>query len=125
MLPEADTETDRSALMENPCLLVVDDDPRITHLLAIALARGGYEIRASNSGAEALDLARRKRPDAVIMDLRMPDMSGEDLLAVLKTDSALADVPVIVATGEIDAPELSDAYAVLTKPFSQGQRNNF
>ncbi|MBD3292135.1 MAG: response regulator [Armatimonadia bacterium] len=104
--------------MDNPCLLVVDDDPKITHLLQIALRRGGYEIWASHSGEEAIDLARRERPDAVLLDLCMPDMSGEDVLHYLKTDAELSDVPVIVATGETDFPELAGAYAILTKPFN-------
>lgn len=104
--------------MGNHCLLIVDDDPKITSLLRIALGRSGYEIHASNSGEEALDLARRRRPDAVLLDLCMPDMSGEDVLTFLKADQELSDVPVIVATGQTDCPELSDAFAVLTKPFN-------
>jgi DNA-binding response OmpR family regulator len=105
--------------MSEPCLLVIDDDPKITRLLRIALARGGYEIHSSNSGEEGLDLARQRRPDAVVLDLCMPDMSGEDVLAFLKEDMELSDVPVIVATGQTtEAPELPNAYAVLTKPFN-------
>ena len=104
--------------MESPCLLVIDDDPKILQLLRIALKRGGYQIRSSNSGEEAIDLARRERPDAVLLDLCMPDMSGEDVLQYLKTDAELSDVPVIVATGETDFPELAGAYAILTKPFN-------
>ncbi len=87
-------------------------------MLDVALRRGGYEIRASNSGEEALCLARQARPDAVLLDLCLPDMSGEDVLASLKTDCELSDVPVIVATGRSDVPELSEAYAVLVKPLS-------
>ncbi|MFW5868042.1 MAG: response regulator [Armatimonadota bacterium] len=104
--------------MGNPCLLVVDDDPKVTRMLRIALGRGGYEIQSSHSGEEAICIARERRPDAVLLDLCMPDMSGEDLLMLLKDDHELSDVPVIVATGQTDAPELSDAFAVLTKPFN-------
>ena len=104
--------------MNTPCLLVIDDDPRITRMLAIALRRGGYEICASNTGGEALDLARETRPDAVLLDLCMPDMSGQDVLLSLKTDDDLAAVPVIVATGQTDVPEMPEAFAVLTKPLS-------
>lgn len=87
-------------------------------MLGVALRRDGYEIHSSNSGEEALCLARQTRPDAVLLDLCLPDMSGEDVLTSLKTDRELSDVPVIVATGRTDAPELSEAYAVLTKPLS-------
>ncbi len=107
--------------MGNPCLLVIDDDPRITALLRIALGRGGYDIKESHSGAEALDIARQELPDAVLLDLRMPDMSGEDVLTRLKTDRQLCDVPVIVATGQTDYPRLSGAFATLTKPFKLEQ----
>ncbi len=104
--------------MANRSLLVIDDDPKITRMLAIALGRGGYEICASNTGEEALDLARATRPDAVLLDLCMPDMSGEDVLLSLKADEDLAAVPVIVSTGATDAPELPEAFAVLTKPLN-------
>lgn len=104
--------------MAKPCLLVVDDDPKVTALLRIVLRRGGYEMRASHSGAEALDLARSERPDAVLLDLHMPDLSGEDVLNSLKMDRQLCDVPVIVATGDSDAPQLTGAYAILIKPFN-------
>jgi DNA-binding NtrC family response regulator len=103
--------------MGNPCLLVIDDDPKIIALLQIALTRTGYRMCASNSGEEALDIARCERPDAVLLDLCMPDRSGEDVLCDLKSDECLCDVPVIVATGQTDLPELSGAFATLTKPF--------
>ncbi len=103
--------------MTGPCLLVVDDDPHITTLLRIALGRNGYEIRESHSGREALNMARRRPPDAVLLDLHMPDMSGVDLLRCMGTEPRLRRVPVIVATGEADPPELPTAFATLTKPF--------
>jgi two-component system, OmpR family, KDP operon response regulator KdpE len=104
--------------MDSPCLLVIDDDPKVAHMLDVALGRGGYEIHLSNSGEEALCLAQQRRPDAVLLDLCLPDMSGEDVLTLLKMDRELSDVPVIIATGRTDAPELSEAYAVLFKPLS-------
>jgi len=54
----------------------------------------------------------------VLLDLHMPDVSGEDVLSCLKRDGSLCDVPVIVATGDTDAPELSGAFATLAKPFN-------
>lgn len=103
--------------MARGCLLVIDDDPRITDLLCIALGRGGYDIRASNRGDEALDLARSEQPDAVVLDLRMPGMSGQDVLMHLKTDRQLRNVPVIITTGDTDVPELHGVFATLRKPF--------
>ena len=102
--------------MDNRCLLVVDDDPHTTYLLQVLLRRGGYETRASNSGEEALDLARREPPAAVLLDLHMPDLSGLEVLATLKNDRRLRDVPVIVTTGDLTA-QVAEAFAMLTKPF--------
>ncbi len=98
-------------------LLVVDDDPQITSLLRIVLGRRGFEVSASHSGEQALDMARRQPPDAMLVDLWMPGMSGQDLLDQMGAEPALANVPVIVTTGDTDAPEIAGAFATLTKPF--------
>ncbi|NLO04488.1 MAG: response regulator [candidate division WS1 bacterium] len=103
--------------MTSPRVLVVDDDPKITALLRIILRRAGFQSRETNSGREALHLVKMERPDAVLLDLRMPDMSGEDVLEQMKTDSDISHIPVIMATGETDEPELSGAFATVTKPF--------
>ncbi len=98
-------------------LLVVDDDPQITTLLRVILRRGGWQVHASNSGTEALDMARRRPPDAMLVDLWMPDMTGVEVMRAMETDPALASVPVIVATGDTEAPVACGAFATVTKPF--------
>jgi len=102
-------------------LLVVDDDPQITTLLRIVLGRVGWHVRESHSGTQALDMARQRRPDAVLVDLWMPDMTGADVVQEMVTEPGLAEVPVIVTTGDTEAPEVSGAFATLTKPFSVEQ----
>lgn len=97
-------------------LLIVDDNRQITSLLRMVLGRGGYVVRESHSGAEALELARRSRPDAILLDLRMPDMSGHDVIRRMEAEPELADVPVIVATGDTEVREVAGAFATLIKP---------
>ena len=66
--------------MATSYLLVVDDDPQITTLLRIVLGRVGWQVRESHSGMQALDMARQRPPDAVLVDLWMPDMTGADVV---------------------------------------------
>src|SRR4051812_13732026 len=80
-----------------PKLLVIDDEPAIRGLLETLLVRKGYTVSAASSGAKGLELFRRERPDAVILDLRMEGMDGLAVLQELrKLDGAK---PVIILTG--------------------------
>ncbi|HTP92205.1 MAG TPA: response regulator [Xanthobacteraceae bacterium] len=81
-----------------PTVLVVDDDPAVRSLLAKSLEKEGYRIISAGNGVEALALAREHRPQAITLDVLMPQMDGWDALKELKADSALRDVPVIMVT---------------------------
>ena len=98
-------------------ILIVDDDPQITSLLRIVLRRGGWRVRETRSGEQALDMARETPPDAMLLDLRLPGMSGRDVLERMGAEPSLSEVPVIVTTGDLDAPMLPGACATLIKPF--------
>ena len=65
-------------------LLVVDDDPRILHVSRLILEAKGYEVRTAADGFEALVELRGSLPDVIISDLRMPNMSGFELLSVVR-----------------------------------------
>lgn len=101
-------------------VLAVDDDPDILKLLGMRLQAAGYEVSQATSGNEALGLIAVRRPDLVISDLRMPEMSGMDLFKVLhKNDPAL---PVIMLTAHGSIPDAVNAtqqgvFGFLTKPF--------
>lgn len=104
-----------------PLVLVADDELLVHRALERALSRAGCEYVGALDGAEALDLARARKPDAIVLDVGMPT-DGRDVLARLKSDANLADVPVVVITGSIDAPTrmaaLQDgAFDVVEKPF--------
>jgi len=104
-------------------VLVVDDEPDITGLVAYHLARAGYRVSTAATGAEALAAVRSARPDLVILDLMLPGMSGYDVLTELRREETTHNVGVIVLTARRDEADRirglslgADDY--LPKPFS-------
>jgi signal transduction histidine kinase/DNA-binding response OmpR family regulator len=82
-----------------PHVLIVDDDPTVVEIVSKMLAAEGYWPIGATSGIEALKKAREDRPDAILLDLVMPGMSGWDVLQQLKADEHTRDVPVVVLSG--------------------------
>ena len=111
------TRPDGSALR----VLVVDDEPSICELLSMALRYEGWDVRTAHNGTDAVRASREFRPDAVVLDVMLPDMDGLEVLRRLRADAPL--VPVVFLTAK-DA--LEDRIAGLTaggddyvtKPFS-------
>lgn len=81
-------------------MLVVDDDPRALHVSRLVLEERGYEVRTSADGFEALVELRRSPPDVIISDLKMPNMSGFELLSIVRC--RFPHIPVIAISGEFD-----------------------
>lgn len=79
-------------------ILVVDDAPMFRELESLFLARCGRVLTAAD-GFEALEIARRERPDVMVVDLDMPGMAGDELCRRVKADPDLGEIPVIVVTG--------------------------
>jgi signal transduction histidine kinase/DNA-binding response OmpR family regulator len=79
-------------------VLVVDDDPTVRSLLAKTLEKEGYRVISARNGVEALALAREHRPQAITLDVMMPQMDGWRALKELKADVELRDIPVIMVT---------------------------
>lgn len=103
-------------------VLVVEDQPEILDLLADTLALEGYHVRTTEGAHGLLSLIRRTRPHLIILDLRLPGISGVELLPMLETDAA--HVPLVIASGSLD---LLDQHAedfrrmgavIVEKPFS-------
>ncbi|HEX8790178.1 MAG TPA: response regulator [Polyangiaceae bacterium] len=88
--------------MNHPgAVMVVDDDTDIRETIAILLAAEGYATLEAGSGMEALALLHEGRDVAVILvDLRMPDMTGTELVGQLKEDPSLAAIPIVVMSGD-------------------------
>jgi two-component system OmpR family response regulator len=102
-------------------VLVVDDEPTLTELLSMALRYEGWQVRAAGAGAEAVRIAREFRPDAVVLDVMLPDFDGLEVLRRLRADDD--DVPVLFLTAKDAVEERiagltagGDDY--VTKPFS-------
>jgi len=84
-------------------VLVVDDDAALREMLRQQLAERGYEVRLAANGYEAIHEARKKRPDVVLLDVMMPDISGFDVAAVLKADPSTHSIPIIILSIVQDA----------------------
>jgi DNA-binding response OmpR family regulator len=82
-----------------PRVLVVDDDDIARRFLIRAIGRGGLDVTEACSGRDALALIEADRPDLVLLDSQMPEMSGEEVLRSLRDDPRTAELPVIVVTG--------------------------
>ncbi|HEX6089533.1 MAG TPA: response regulator transcription factor [Gemmatimonadales bacterium] len=107
-------------------VLVVDDEPDITGLVAYHLARAGYRVSTAANGTEALRAAREERPDAVVLDLMLPGASGYDVLQELRRMDETREVGVILLTSRREEVDRirglslgADDY--LTKPFSPAE----
>ena len=103
-------------------VLVVDDDPAVRSVVMATLSDAGYECLGAEDGIEGLRLARLHRPDAVVLDLLMPRLSGDDVHHALRRDSATRYVPVIFLSADA-APKdkarrlLDGADDYISKPF--------
>jgi CheY-like chemotaxis protein len=109
---------DLAAIDARP-VLIIDDDEVSRYVVKTILGGVDFRFTEASSGQEGLRRAREGRPEVIILDLSMPDMSGFEVLKYLKADSRTAAVPVIVHTSKVlDADEralLSDAVAVISK----------
>jgi chemosensory pili system protein ChpA (sensor histidine kinase/response regulator) len=99
---------------------VVDDDAAMRDLIAQALREDGYLVTTAADGAQALSQLYDRRPDAFILDLSMPHVSGEEFLRYCRAEPALADLPIALCSSNPRAVEIAATYgarAVLPKPF--------
>jgi CheY-like chemotaxis protein len=103
-------------------LLVIDDDRDIREVAKASLELvGGFTVIVAESGIRGVAVAQNAKPDAIILDLMMPDMDGQQTLAQLKLVPETASIPVIMLTAKVQAnkQELANkgATGVLVKPF--------
>ncbi len=106
-----------------PKILVIEDEPSIQKLAKANLTASGYKVFVAGNGEEGLRLAQQEHPSLILLDLRLPGMSGWDILMVLKTDRKLQKIPVIIMTAtvpqnqEYKFPSMRTA-GYLVKPFT-------
>ena len=107
----------------SPCILVVDDDRRVVDLLNIALAAHGYRVMSAVDGEEAVRLALGKRPDLVVLDVRLPKKSGFEVCEILRQDPDDPYLPIIMVSAASEMEARLQGFArgaddYLAKPFS-------
>jgi len=103
-------------------IVVADDDPTIVTLVSLRLESDEYEVFTAPTGDEALKAIRAKPTDAAILDVQMPGTSGLATLEQIKSDPAIAGVPVMILTGERNPETVMQALGVgaadyMVKPF--------
>jgi CheY-like chemotaxis protein len=90
--------TPAAATKQRPRVLLVEDAPDVRSVLRLLLEGEGYEVLEASDGVEAVEAARRERPDAVIMDMSLPRLGGHEATRLIRREPALARVPVIACT---------------------------
>jgi signal transduction histidine kinase/CheY-like chemotaxis protein len=118
---EATGPTQESRAQGSDCVLVVDDDATARELIAEHLKAEGLPVVTAASGLEGLKLAKHLRPIAITLDVMMPDLDGWSVLAALRQDTELADIPVIMVTilDEQRRAASLGAAGYLTKPIDR------
>ena len=104
-------------------ILVVDDDKEIVRLMRAYLEKDGFQVLVAYDGATALRIMRRQRPDLVVLDLMLPDRDGREITRLVRSDSALANMPIVMLTARVEDTDKivglelgADDY--ITKPFN-------
>jgi len=105
-------------------VLVIDDEDHMRRLIRRQLERAGFEVLQASSAKEGLRILRESKPDAVTVDLMMPEVGGLQLLEEKNADPGIRDVPALVLTAvgwpeDLERALELGARAVLLKPFSQ------
>jgi len=88
--------------MEKKKILVVDDEPDMVKMLRMSLETASYEVIAAYDGQEGIDKTKKERPDAIIMDLMMPEKDGFMACKEIKNDPECAHIPILVLTAISD-----------------------
>ncbi|HWB53847.1 MAG TPA: response regulator [Tepidisphaeraceae bacterium] len=109
--------------MTNQLVLIADDETHILNVVSLKLRNGGYRVLTARAGREALELAREHRPDLLITDFHMPELSGLELCRALRDLPETRNIPVILLTARGYTLEPDDTRNVgiariLSKPFS-------
>ena len=110
--------------MSNRRILVVDNEPAIQEVAQISLETvAGWDVTIAGSGLEGLVAAERDRPDAILLDVMMPDMDGLDTFSRLQANPATRSIPVILLTAKVQTTDRQNyrklgIRSTIAKPFS-------
>jgi len=107
-------------------ILIAEDERDIRDLIAFTLRFAGYEVFAAGNGEEAVELAPKVNPDLILMDVRMPRMTGYEACKVIKSNAELRDIPIVFLSAKGQESEIQQgldagAEEYLLKPFAPDQ----
>jgi CheY-like chemotaxis protein len=107
-------------------VVLADDDATTIVMISTILKHFRYECDIANDGEEAVDIARKKKPDLVLLDVSMPRMNGFEALTALRGDIVTRNMPVILVSGHRDEAEVVKGFSLgaddyVTKPFNSGE----
>ena len=109
--------------MKKKTVLIVEDDEDIQQLVGYNLFKAGFQVEYGDSGEQALEKIKHKPPDLILLDLMLPGMDGKELCRIIRSDSLLTDLPIIMLTAKGEETDIitgldlgADDY--ITKPFS-------
>ncbi len=108
---------------ENKRILVVDDEPKIAEVVASYLENSGFSVIRASNGHQALDVCSKAIPSLIILDLMLPDMSGEEVCRILRKKTR---IPIIMLTAKVEESSILEGLDIgaddyITKPFSPKQ----
>ena len=104
-------------------VLVVDDEPDLLELVRFHLAQAGFEVETARDGRQGLESIRRRRPDLVVLDWMLPDVSGTEVCRQVRNDPQLRDLPILLLTAKAEEVDRVVGFELgaddyVTKPFS-------
>ena len=109
-----------------PRILIAEDEQDILELIIFTLQFGGYEVIPTSNGEEALLMTRQTQPDLVLLDVRMPRMSGYQVCSEIKADLSTQHIPVVFLSAKGQEAEIKTGYETgaidyILKPFAPDQ----
>lgn len=107
-------------------VLLIEDEPNIIEAIRFILSRDGWDVKTHSNGIDAVEAARSRRPDVIILDVMLPGKSGFDILSEIRADADLAGTPVLMLTArgqkkDREMAERAGASHYMTKPFSNAE----
>ena len=104
-----------------PIILIVEDDIQSLYLLTFLLESNSYRVVQSSNGNDGINKAKKDKPDAIILDIQLPEMNGYNVIKGLKKDDQLKDIPIVVVTsfamnGDKNKAMDAGATGYITKP---------
>jgi len=117
------TSTPESDAAARPLALVADDDPDILALVSLGLQKAGYAVVAAQDGRKALEALRERRPDLAIVDVRMPEVDGLEVIRRIRADDQTSGMLVIALSAGVQEANVAEgleagADEYMEKPFS-------